>query len=244
MNEDNSNQPLRPRCGAQQPLVLSLHTDLYCRTPQIEATVSLAAGECCVVLDQEDIISVMLISSSPPDCSPGPVVLTASDQIDCGNPNGLLENLTFSGAGDCRVYTASSSIGALWYGCPCSSFSSSSSSSSSAATLTITTTTTTTTTGAPEVYAPPPDSYSSGLMSARQAEAQKETALTAAVVVLSLVLVLIGVLHILSCIYCPYCWIKLCSPGQARRVKVRAERREMNRRGEAAGDEASPGETA
>ncbi|KAI1632073.1 hypothetical protein F4809DRAFT_123464 [Biscogniauxia mediterranea] len=242
MDEDNSNQPLRPRCGAQQPLVLSLHTDLYCRTPQkIKATVSLAAGECCVVLDQ-DIVSVMLISSSsPPACSPGPVVLTASDRTDCGNPDGLLENLTFSGAGDCRVYTASStSIGALWYGCcPCSS---SSSSFSSVATLTITTTTA----GAPEIYAPPPDAYSSsGLMSAREAGAQKETALTAAVVVLSLVLVLIGVLHVLSCVYCPYCWIKLCSPGRARRVKVRAERREMNRRGEAAGDhEASPSETA
>ncbi|KAI0598013.1 hypothetical protein F4775DRAFT_204047 [Biscogniauxia sp. FL1348] len=230
MNEDDIDQPLRSRCGAQQPLVLSLHTDVYCRTPQTEATVSLAAGECCVVLDP-DIISVMLMSSSSPACSPGPVILTASDQADCGSSDGLLENLTFAGAGDCRVYTAGSSIGALWYGCPCSS-------PFSSATIM-------TTTGAPEVYAPPPDAaYSSGLMSAREAEAQKETALTAAVVVLSLVLVLIGILHVLSCIYCPYCWIKLCSPGQARRVKVRAERREMNQRGEGAADEANPGETA
>ncbi|KAI5924269.1 hypothetical protein F4810DRAFT_719198 [Camillea tinctor] len=208
-NKTGTNRPpRRPRCDDTQPsLTLNLYTDVYCRVPATGATVSLSKGECDVILYQ-DVVSVILTSSSPMSCVPSPIILTASDEPTCGGSNGALENLTFSGPGDCRVYTAGPSIGALWYDCPCSS--------------------------SPAATTSSPYPFSSvSAMSARDTAAQKETALTAAVVVLSITLVLVAVTHILSCLYCPYCWINLCSPGRGRRIAARAERREM--RGEAAG---------
>ncbi|KAI1498507.1 hypothetical protein F5X99DRAFT_412042 [Biscogniauxia marginata] len=181
-----------------QPLILNLYKDKSCNAPSTEASLSIVEGECHAIQDN-DIVSIMMWSN--PTCESGVVVLDASDQTDCGNPGSLLQRISFYGAGECQVYTAGANIGSLRFGCG---------ERLDSATITMTL----------QLDSNPGASQDPGL-SVRDAE--KETALTAAVVSLSVALALFGLLHILSCIYCPYCWIRMCHPQRGRRSERREE---------------------